>query len=644
MNKIIKEQPKPFSDRLSHPAVTAAAAAAALIYPLFCFFAAEYIHFADKEEFFEYLSGRSSVVIFCIAALYLIYAAVSLLFRRVWPAAALLGFFVVGGGIADYFKYRMTGEYLYPWDVAQQTANLHRLVGFVKIPLPPLYAAAGVFAVLIVIFLGITRLSLPLRWYIRLPAAALIAFFLIFSVSTPARTEKTLNRSSLYLEDMALQNSNYEQNGLLGAFTINLLSGGIARPDGYYPGMGAEILARYPEKPAEDGFVRPDIILVLSESYWDVRQLRGVEFFKTSVDAGRILSEIAEDADIIPDFGYSKDPMENFDRIAAEPGVISGKFYTTGFGGGTARPEFELLTGLTTDGLPGGAVPYQYIKSDFPCHVRDLKEEGYRCIGLHPYLPSFYRRKSVWPLLGFDECLFAGELEDISGIEPLYRGRQISDETFVEYIKHFLENRTEDTPRFVFAVSMENHQPYENKFAEDEFTLRAEFELGRYEEGAQNAILNFAQGLCDADESLAALYEYTKTAARPTMLIWFGDHAPTLGANLSGYTAGGLVDDPSFVTAEERQITQSTPFLVAANFPLADNRVLHAGAGNKVTSYNLLNGALRAAGAPSTPLDGFLADYAACRPDYNIRMGITPDKELAGFISSHIVITYEFLR
>ena len=130
-----------------------------------------------------------------------------------------------------------------------------------------------------------------------------------------------MNRSSLYLEDMALQNSNYEQNGLLGAFTINLLSGGIARPAGYYPGMGAEILARY--------------------------------------------------------------PMENFDRIAAEPGVSSGKFYTTGFGGGTARPEFELLTGLTTDGLPGGAVPYQYIKSDFPCHVRDLKEEGYRCIGLH---------------------------------------------------------------------------------------------------------------------------------------------------------------------------------------------------------------------------------------------------------------------
>ena len=630
MNKIVTEQPKPLSDRLSHPAFKASAAAAALIYPPFCFFAAEYIHYADQEEFSKFLSARAPVVVFCVAALYLIYAAISLICRRFWPAAVLLGFFVVGGGIADYFKYRLTGEYLYPWDVAQQVGKLPRLLDFVKIPLPPLYLIMGILAVLMALLIGLTRLSVPLKWYIRLPAAALIVFFLVFSVSTPERVEKTLNRSSLYLEDMALQNSNYEQNGLCGAFVINLLSGGISRPDGYYPGLGGEILARYPEKPAEDDFARPDIILVLSESYWDARQLRGVEFFKTGAD----------DAD----FGYSKDPMEHFDRIASDDGVISGSFYTSGFSGGTARPEFELLTGLTTDGLPSGSVPYQYIKSDFPCHVRDLKDEGYRCVGLHPYLPSFYRRKSVWPLLGFDECLFAGELEDISGIEPLYRGRQISDFTFVEYIKHVLENREEEQPLFVFAVSMENHQPYENKFADEEFTIRAEFEEGRYGESVQNAVLNFTQGLCDADESLARLYEYTKTASRPTMLIWFGDHAPTLGANLSGYVAGGLVDDPSFVSAAERQITQSTPFLVAANFPLADNRVLHMGKGNKVTSYNLLNGALKAAGAPSTPLGGFLADYAACRPDYNIRMGITPEGELKKFVNEHIVITYERLK
>ena len=68
------------------------------------------------------------------------------------------------------------------------------------------------------------------------------------------------------------------------------------------------------------------------------------------------------------------------------------------------------------------------------------------------------------------------------------------------------------------------------------------------------------------------------------------------------------------------------------------------GKGNKVTSYNLLNGALKAAGAPSTPLGGFLADYAACRPDYNIRMGITPEGELKKFVNEHIVITYERLK
>ena len=97
MNKIVTEQPKPLSDRLSHPALRRQRRRQ-LCLSAFLLFAAEYIHYADQEEFSKFLSARAPVVVFCVAALYLIYAAISLICRRFWRRR-YCGFFVVGGGM-----------------------------------------------------------------------------------------------------------------------------------------------------------------------------------------------------------------------------------------------------------------------------------------------------------------------------------------------------------------------------------------------------------------------------------------------------------------------------------------------------------------------------------------------------------------
>ena len=590
-------------------------AAAAVIFPFLCFIATEYPHFADKEKFFLFLSERRQVVVFDLLLIIFFYLFIALLTKRVWPAALVVGFFTVGFGVAEYYKIRVTGDNVYPWDVAQQGTHLSGLLSFVNFPFPALYIMIDAAVVICFVLFAVTRLSLPPRWFVRLPLAALMAVYALVMTRSPDSRAEMLNRHGLYFEDMALQSSNYAQNGFLGAFTINVLSGGIAKPDGYYPGEGAEILSRYGAA-GEDSFDQaPDIIFILSESFWDCRQLPGTE--------------------------YTSDPMANFDRLAAKDGVISGKFYTTGFGGGTDRPEFESLTGLSTDYLPDGSVPFQYIQKYFPCYPSMLKEKGYRTIGLHPYLPTFYQRQKVWPLLGIDEQYFTADLEKLGAVDIEYRGRQVSDMTFVRYIEHMLGSGRDSAPVFIFGISMENHQPYDRKFADEEFTL--DVSSDRLDGDTLMLLRNFAQGMADADEALAELCRFIDGAVRPTMLVYYGDHAPTLGPNLAAYAQSGLIADASAVTAEERQLTQSTPFMVYANFRLSDNPVLHAGRDNKVTSYNLMNGALQSAGFAPNSLMMWLTDYAVCRPDYNIRMAITPDDELWTFIREHSVLTYEMM-
>lgn len=75
-------------------------------------------------------------------------------------------------------------------------------------------------------------------------------------------------------------------------------------------------------------------------------------------------------------------------------------------GGGTVRPEFEILTGMTTSMLPSGNVPYQqYVFNNIYSYAREFKNQGYDTIGIHTYQKEFYERDRAYPLLGFDEML-----------------------------------------------------------------------------------------------------------------------------------------------------------------------------------------------------------------------------------------------
>lgn len=582
-----------------------------LLYPFCCYVTLEFVHFSSKTRLIAFFQNRTSAVVFGIGLIYLIYLLLVLIFKKGFIAGAVLGIATVAISMSNYFKYASVGDYLYPWDIIQQTGNLSELTEFLSIPFPlwNIVLYAGLTFLTVVMFF--TKPELPVKLIIRLPVIIILILNTYNSVNTPEKATALLNSHTLYFEDMALQTSNYSANGFVGAFTVNMLSSGVNKPDGYSEQSVSAVLESYSEKPSGDNFKSPDIILILSESFWDPTLLPNVEF--------------------------EQDPMPNFRQIASRDGAISGKFYTTGFGGGTVRPEFEVLTGLTTDYLPGGSVPYQYITRDTESYVSVYEELGYNTMAIHPYTHSFYLRKQGYPYIGINNLYFEDEIYALGRAEEIpvwVSGKQISDRTFVDSIAYYMD-RSEGN-NFVLGISMENHQPYTNKYAEHDIEISSD----KLSESVLADTRNYTQGVYNADKALGRLVEYIDSRDKETILVYFGDHLPTLGANYAAYDQSGAIDLDA-MNAEMNRFLYSTPFLIYANFELEESTMLHEGTDNEIASYNLMNAVSTLIDAPRTSYMMFLEDYYKAHPAYNVRLWSINKAPFAEYVEAHKLITYD---
>lgn len=584
---------------------------AALLLPLVCFAQAELLGTGSRAWFLEFLSTQTKVALFSIGLLYLIYFLLVLIFRKFTVPTFILWVTTAALPIASYMKYSTTGDYLYPWDF-QQTGNVDLLLEYSNAKIPFIFIVT-VFAVLCgCLFIAFTAPSVRVKYFVRLPVLALTIVICFFSLNSEAKINRLVERNGMSFVDGFLPSNSYVENGFIGAFTMNILSTFTDEPEGYSKEKMETVAQGLESAPQSENFSSPDVILILSESFWDVTRLGS-------------------------DFSY--DPLTNFRRIAARENVYSGTFYTTGFGGGTVRPEFEVLTGLTTDYMPAGCVPYQYVNENLQSYPAMFRDMGYRTLALHPYLSNFYQRQAKYPYLGFDETYFEQDLYKIGEVEVSVRGKNISDDTFIDYITHFMDRS--DKPTFLFGISMEAHQPYPQKFTEEEFDLSVTDP--RLDGETLNIVRQYAQCVADADKALAKLVEWADSRERETVIVYYGDHAPSLGANYAAYVQTGTVADPAAFTAEERLLLQTTPFMIYSNFELEESDIIKKGSENHIPSYQLMNAACSLMGTKRTGLMSFLTEYKHALPYFNSRLGLTVTAEQQAFVDAHRYITYDIV-
>ena len=137
-------------------------------------------------------------------------------------------------------------------------------------------------------------------------------------------------------------------------------------------------------QPASSGAQQPNIILILSESFFDITTLPGVTF--------------------------DEDPVAEFHALQEES--VSGAFHTRSLGYGTCNIELEILTGMNT-GLLSGEDLYSWEPSVFsrlPSVVSLLGEAGYYIGMLHMFNDSIYHRTGFFTQLGFDDMFFSEDL------------------------------------------------------------------------------------------------------------------------------------------------------------------------------------------------------------------------------------------
>ncbi|WP_025785857.1 LTA synthase family protein [Sporosarcina sp. D27] len=448
--------------------------------------------------------------------------------------------------VFSYFKFSFLGENLYPWDLLLYN-NIFNL-------LPNLYKEANVGAALVgivVVFLILVGLFIymlkkrpkpvmRLPWWVRILFIVLGATYLsafIFYRTFP-NMEQALKKAEI-TNITFNQERNYQQNGFYGAFMLNMQSAIVLAPNGYSKSAIEDIVKKL-EKEANQQKTptgeKPNIIFVMSESFWDPTLLEKIQF--------------------------EPDPMP-FIRENQTGWLLSPTF-----GGGTSNVEFEVLTGFSNNFLPVGSVPYQqYVKDTQPAAMPNyLKGLGYDTLAIHPYAKWFWNRENVYKHFGFNEFL-----DDKSFKDPIYKGPFISDE---QVTKTIIE-RTEasDDPMFVYAVTMQNHTGYaEDKYEKFDVKTTVPEDI----DDVFNVLLrSYTQGVYDADKALEQLIDHFKDSDEPTVIAFFGDHLPAIGKDYRLYKIADFVPrglGESQWDLGDFEKTRSTPLLLWNNFesPIPD--------------------------------------------------------------------------
>ena len=398
--------------------------------------------------------------------------------------------------IASFFKIQFRGEPLVFTDLLLIRESFH-IAGSYPIDYKLFFGAPlAVFIVLVFLPLCIKRIKLNLikrGLFILLAAVIVVTSFYALVIPKETFIEKNIHNSVWNLS------TEYKHNGFILGFFTSFKRSLIFAPENY----NEQNVRKYADELGYghsniqnldiNGNELPNIIVIMNESYWDSDNLTGISL--------------------------NKDPLESVRELWIKSGNAS--LLVLESGGGTANTEYEFLTGKSAIFYPEGSVIYQqYITKkqwSLAWYFRDL---GYATTAIHPYYDWFWKRNTVYPLLGFENVYFD---EDMAYIDRT--GQYISDRAVTMDIIHKYEKFSDggNRPIFTFAVTMQNHGAYyDSRYPDREIRLTAP----RGEES--DAVIEvFCEGLRYASEALAELIEYFENIGRPTYIIMFGDHEPS---------------------------------------------------------------------------------------------------------------------
>lgn len=282
----------------------------------------------------------------------------------------------------------------------------------------------------------------------------------------------------------------YENYGFVYCFTNSIIDTGISKPEKYDEAHVKEIVEKISVK-QEDKNIRPNLVFVQLESFFDVATLK--------------------------ELNLSKDPIPNFHKL--QKNFSGGLLTVPTVGAGTVNTEFEVLTGMSQKDFGTSEYPYKTIlrstTAESICY--DLKKLGYAAHCVHNNEGTFYGRNKVYKNLGFDT--FAS-MEFMNGLEDNPNGWKKDRILTGEIIDTLDATAGMD---FTLAITVQSHGKYEGFEMEN-----PQIKVQSAPEEKEAAYEYYVNQLYEVDQMIGELVSALKSRTEKTILVLYGDHLPSL--------------------------------------------------------------------------------------------------------------------
>lgn len=535
-----------------------------------------------------------------------------LVFGRAWIAAICAGLPVIALTIINYYKFQFRGSPVFPWDFSL-TSDVESVFGGMNLkftfPVAELLALFVLMVIVLYFFPPIPYRAMKKRNQIFAkigePAVCLVLLTVyVFNVFWGPGVQYNEWDNTTY----------YKENGVVTAFMNNMHLLQVAKPSDYSQAKMQQIVDQVLQLHEEEAsktasaVKKPNIIMIMSESFWDITQLKGVTF--------------------------SQEEFPTIDWLRKN--AVAGSAFTSIYGGGTSNTEFEALTGFSKQFMRVESTPYQdTVTHPFFSLASYLKSEGYTTEAMHPYLATNWNRNVAYPFMGFESFLSQPNFTYKDSMRSFISDMSVTNQIIEEYEKH---KKQSDTPLMNLTVTVQNHPNYSSDRWNQNENEVVKFNAPFFSQSVADGFKDLATGLHKSDLALGKLIDYFKNQKDPTIIIFYGDHMSPTGDSPYGiFTQAGNFSE-SADDIDVQYNTHQVPLVMWSNYINVKKDI------GLIGSSQISATMMQLYGLEEPPIFSFLNALKKVSPGYSVGVILNPDDTYSGILTAEEQKWYDEYR
>ena len=563
------------------------------------------------EDAFNWMTANIGIVTLNIAIIYIAFFALRIIYKNSGVSFFFTSILYLALPLISKLKFNVRGEVLILNDFSL-ISNAKEMIGFVE-----LTKSLTNIVTLIILFIIATSILINLKEKVKVNRkTSFIGLMLSVTFVIIIFSNSNILKSFGVNENVRFSpNIIHDKQGTLLGLYSNAIMNKIEEPKNY----GKEEVYKILDKANQEYALNNEEAF---DSFGDEIEKATSEYPNIIM----IMSESFCDPTVFPNISYSKDPIEYVKKLSKKylnGNITYGNLITTTFAGGTSNIEYEAFTGNLSAFMPYGTVPYTDLLSkinNVQTIQKVLKNNNYKTIAIHSYEGRFYNRDKVYPDLGFDTFLDANKLKDVG-----YYGKYVGDVTVYKNIIDQIEKHENDKePLFIWALTMQNHTPYTAKNFDKE-SLYIKVSGDNLSDVAMDKLTGYVNGIYESSKRLEILIDYLEQTEKPTILMFYGDHNPSL---YEVYVDTHMIktQDTNKWTEDEMLKMHSVPYFIYQNF----NNTNKMEKTNCLGTMQLGNVLLNLAGVKKTSYFKFLdtVEYISIRDRLFVDENVKPYTEI----------------